>query len=173
MSKLTAKQAKFVSEYLIDLNATQAAIRTGYNPKTAYSQGQRLLKNVEVMKAIKAAQDKRAEKTQINAEYVLRRHAEIDQMDLLDIMTDEGGFKPLHDWPKIWRQFLSGVDVSEIFEGGGNERQIVGVLKKIKWPDKLRNLELLGKHVDVGAYREQLRTEGDLIINVNGKLANV
>jgi phage terminase small subunit len=45
--KLTEKQKRFVEEYLIDLNATQAAIRAGYSPKTAYSQGQRMLKNVE------------------------------------------------------------------------------------------------------------------------------
>ncbi len=45
---MTKKQKRFVEEYLIDLNATQAAIRAGYNKKTAYSQGQRMLKNVEV-----------------------------------------------------------------------------------------------------------------------------
>ena len=53
---LTPKQARFVEEYLIDLNATQAAIQAGYSKKTAYSQGQRLLKNVEVAAAIQAAQ---------------------------------------------------------------------------------------------------------------------
>ncbi len=53
---LTPKQARFVEEYLIDLNATQAAIRAGYSKKTAYSQGQRLLKKVEVAAYIQAAQ---------------------------------------------------------------------------------------------------------------------
>jgi phage terminase small subunit len=48
VAKLSAKQQRFCDEYLIDLNATQAAIRTGYSPKTAYSQGQRLLKDVEI-----------------------------------------------------------------------------------------------------------------------------
>lgn len=52
MAKLSAKQQRFVDEYLIDLNATQAAIRAGYSLKTAYSQGQRLLKNVEVQEYI-------------------------------------------------------------------------------------------------------------------------
>ena len=53
---MTPKQARFVEEYLIDLNATQAAIRAGYSNKTAYSQGQRLLKKVEIAAAIQAAQ---------------------------------------------------------------------------------------------------------------------
>ena len=48
VAKLTAKQQRFCDEYLVDLNATQAAIRSGYSEKTAYSQGQRMLKNVEV-----------------------------------------------------------------------------------------------------------------------------
>lgn len=68
---MTPKKSIFVKEYLIDLNATQAAIRCGYSEKTAYSQGQRLLKDVEIQKAIQAAMDKRSEKTEITAEYIL------------------------------------------------------------------------------------------------------
>ena len=55
---MTEKQAKFITEYTKDLNATQAAIRAGYSPKTAYSQGQRLLKNVEVQKTMQESHDK-------------------------------------------------------------------------------------------------------------------
>lgn len=66
------KQAMFVTEYLIDLNATQAAIRAGYSSGTAYSQGQRLLKHVEVAAAIQAAMNYRSERTEITADYVLQ-----------------------------------------------------------------------------------------------------
>ncbi len=55
---MTPRQEKFCVEYLIDLNATQAAIRAGYSEKTAYSMGQRLLKNVEIKSRIKELQDK-------------------------------------------------------------------------------------------------------------------
>ena len=82
MANLTPKQQRFVDEYLIDLNATQAAIRAGYSEKTARSIGQRLLTNVDIQKAIEEAQSKRAEQTQIDAAYVLRRLVEIDQMDV-------------------------------------------------------------------------------------------
>lgn len=68
---LTPKQARFVDEYLIDLNATQAAIRAGFSEKTAYSQGQRLLKNVEVQAAIAARQAERANRTEITQDRVL------------------------------------------------------------------------------------------------------
>jgi phage terminase small subunit len=68
---LTPKQERFVAEYLVDLNATQAAVRAGYSRKTASSQGERLLRNVEVSKAIKAGQKKRVAKSEITAERVL------------------------------------------------------------------------------------------------------
>ncbi len=68
---LTAKRKAFVREYPIDLNATKAAIRAGFSEKTAYSQGQRLLKNVEVAAAIQKALAKRSERTEITQDYVL------------------------------------------------------------------------------------------------------
>jgi phage terminase small subunit len=69
---VTPKQSLFVAEYLKDLNATQAAIRAGYSEATAYSQGQRMLKNVEVANALSEAQAERAEKCGIDAEWVLK-----------------------------------------------------------------------------------------------------
>jgi phage terminase small subunit len=69
---MTPKQDAFVREYLIDLNATQAAIRAGYSEATAYSQGQRLLKNVEVASALAEAKTERAEKCDIDALWVLQ-----------------------------------------------------------------------------------------------------
>ena len=70
-SALTPKQAAFVAEYLIDLNATQAATRAGYSAKTAYAAGERLLKHVEVAAAIKAAMVARSERTEIKADRVI------------------------------------------------------------------------------------------------------
>ncbi len=71
--ELTPKQRRFVEEYLIDLNATQAAIRAGYSEKTAYSQGGRLLKNVEIQAAIQAAYQRRSERTELTQDWVLER----------------------------------------------------------------------------------------------------
>lgn len=70
--ELTPKQAMFVREYLIDLNATQAAIRAGYSKKTANEQGARLLANVSVAKSVQAAMDERAKSVDLNATYVLK-----------------------------------------------------------------------------------------------------
>jgi phage terminase small subunit len=70
--ELTAKQLLFVAEYLVDLNATQAATRAGYSAKTAKSQGARLLTNVDIAKAIQKHMDKRADRVESEADWVLR-----------------------------------------------------------------------------------------------------
>jgi len=70
-AKLNEKQYRFVQEYIVDYNATQAAIRAGYSPKTAYSNGQRLLKHAEVQAAIKKIQDKATDKAIVDRNMVL------------------------------------------------------------------------------------------------------
>ncbi|HEK1476850.1 TPA: terminase small subunit [Pseudomonas aeruginosa] len=144
---LTKKQRLFVDEYLLDLNATQAAIRAGYSTRRATEIGYQLLQRPEVAQAIQAAMAERSKRTEVEADYVIRRLREIDEMDVLDIHEDDGSFKPIREWPKVWRQFLSGIEIAELFEGRGDDRRIAGVLRKVKWPDKLRNLELLSRHV--------------------------
>ncbi|WP_271017628.1 terminase small subunit [Pseudomonas aeruginosa] len=144
---LTKKQRLFVDEYLIDLNATQAAIRAGYSTRRATEIGYQLLQRSEVAQAIQAAMAERSKRTEVEADYVIRRLREIDEMDVLDILEDDGSFRSIRDWPRAWRQFLSGIEIAELFEGRGDDRRIAGVLRKVKWPDKLRNLELLSRHV--------------------------
>ncbi|MEN4566115.1 terminase small subunit [Pantoea agglomerans] len=160
---LTDKQEMFCREYLIDLNATQAAIRAGYSEKTSNEQGARLLANVSVQIRISELKAQRNDRIDVDADYVLKRLFEIDQMDVLDILLANGELKPIKDWPKVWRTTLSGMDVTEI------AGDAAGLLKKIKWPDKVKNLELLGKHVAVQAFREQVKTEHDVV----GKLSDL
>jgi len=154
--KLSPKQEQFCLEYLIDLNATQAAIRAGYSEKTARQAAARLLSNVNIENRIVGLKNKRSARTEIGADYVLERHKEIDQLDILDIFKpDLSGFRPLDQWPKAWRTSITGLDVSELFDSEDGVKTLAGLIKKVKWPDKLRNLELLGKHVDVQAYNEK------------------
>ncbi|HDD9003649.1 TPA: terminase small subunit [Escherichia coli] len=154
MAKLTDKQELFAREYLKDLNGTQAAIRAGYSEKTANEQASRLLANVNVQKFVAELKSARVEQTGIDAAYVLRRLVEIDQMDVLDILLQNGELKPIKDWPKVWRTTLSGMDVVEMASADS-----AALLKKIKWPDKVKNLELLGKHVSVQAFKDNVKNE--------------
>lgn len=169
----TAKQEAFVREYLIDLNATQAAIRAGYSAKTASEVGHENLRKPQIAAAIQAAMNARSQRTEITADYVLNRLVEIDQMDVLDIMAEDMTLKPVSQWPSVWRRYLSGFDLAEMFEGRGEDREMVGILKKIKWPDKVRNLELLGKHVNVQAFRDQVHSTGSIVLKVSAEDAEL
>lgn len=153
--KLTDKQDAFCREYMIDLNATQASIRAGYSKKTANRIATENLSKPVIQERLAELKAERNERNQVDADYVLNRLLEIDALDVADILDDEGALKRLSEWPKAWRTTISGLDLTEI----GDEGVKIGSFKKLKWPDKVRNLELLGKHVDVQAFKERQETE--------------
>ncbi|HFQ6845262.1 MAG: terminase small subunit [Serratia marcescens] len=147
---LTDKQEMFCREYLIDLNATKAAIRAGYSTKTANRTASENLSKPDIQLRISELKVQRNDLVGINATYVLNRLVEIDRMDVLDILNSSGELKPVSEWPTVWRTTLSGLDVLEMASEGNS----AALLKKIKWPDKVKNLELLGKHIEVNAFKE-------------------
>lgn len=152
---LTDKQEMFCREYLIDLNATQAAIRAGYSEKTANRTASENMSKPDIQSRIAELKAKRNDEVGIDADYVLRRLVEIDQMDVLDILNDDGSLKAISQWPKSWRTTLTGLEISTTIQNF-NEDTTETILKKIKWPDKVKNLELLGKHIKVQAFKEQV-----------------
>lgn len=116
MPKLTDKQTAFVREYLVDLNATQAAIRAGYSERTANAQAGRLLANVGIREAVENAQAKRARRVEIKAEDVLRGVIEVTTQarDSGDLKTALKGYelqgKHLGMWTERVKQEVSGPD---------------------------------------------------------------
>lgn len=160
--KLTAKQEMFCLEYLIDLNATQAAIRAGYSEKTAHSIGNENLIKPLIQEAIAKLKADRCDSVSVDAKYVLDRLLEIDQLDVIDILDNTGNVKAIRDWPKSWRTSISGLDVQDMLSDDTDS-----IIKKIKWPDKLRNIELLGRHVTIKAWEKEESTPptGDITIN--------
>ncbi len=164
---LTPKQARFVEEYLKDLNATQAAIRAGYEPNSADVTGCRLLGNAKVASSIASAQAARSKRTQIDADWVLRRLAEEVEADLADLYTEDMRLKPVQEWPKVWRKGLvSGLKVAEMWEGSGETRRVVGEMREVKLSDRIKRLELIGKHVAVQAFKDRVEHEGGINLTV-------
>lgn len=143
----------------MDFNGLQAAIRAGYSKKTAGSIASENLKKPEIIKEIQRAIDKRSKALKIDSEYVLKRLVEIDQLDVIDILNDEGALLPIKEWPKSWRISLSGFEITEL-ASSDSESQLA-LLKKIKWPDKTRNLELIGRHVNVRAWDSKIASAAD------------
>ena len=139
MMALNAKQKRFYKEYLIDLNATQSAVRAGYSKKTAYSQGQRLLKNVEGQKYL--------------AELMAAKDAELiaDQDEILKYLTS------------VLRGESQSTEI--VVEGLGDGCSEARTIKKEpSEKDRLKAAELLGKRY--GLYTEKIEADVDMELNI-------
>ncbi|EMV3505266.1 terminase small subunit [Salmonella enterica] len=162
---ITAMQEAYAQEYTkCPENQTQAAINAGFSPNTAAVKASVMMRDERIQKRIAELMEERNKRLRVSADYVLLRLVEIDQMDVIDILNDDMSIKPVSEWPKVWRQYLTGFELADMFEGRGDEKELVGILKKIKWPDKVKNLELIGKHVDVNAFKERLEVSGTVTI---------
>ena len=174
MQKLKGKQQLFVDEYLLDPNATQAAINAGYSEKNARHTASRLLTKANILKSIIEGKTSRSERTKIDADWLLSRladEAEADMADLYHPVT--GALKPMAEWPLIWRTGLvSGVEVQQEFEYIDGDKIPSGVVTKVKLSDRIKRLELVGKHVDVKAFGERVELDvtdklGDLLKEIS------
>lgn len=161
---LTFIQEAYCHEYIKSPeNQTQAAVNAGYSPKTAAKFASQNMRDERIQKRIAELMAERNRRLKVSADYVLNRLVEIDQMDVIDILNDDGGLKPISQWPKIWRTTLSGLDISTTITNF-DETTLENMLKKIKWPDKVKNLELIGKHVDVNAFKDRVEVSGTVTI---------
>ncbi len=143
-TRLTDKQKRFVAEYLVDLNATAAARRAGYSEKTACEQAARLLANVKVQAAVQEAKQARQERTEITQDMVLRETAKLAFFDIRKMFGKNGKPLDISELDADTAAALVGLDVQDIADNDGD---YVGFVKKYKMADKLKALELLGKHL--------------------------
>lgn len=134
--KFTDKQQLFIDEYLVDLNATQAAIRAGYSEKTARSQGQRLLTNVDILARIEELKKTRADRLNLDAYWVLKRLMDISDRAMQQEPVMEFNYETKTLEPTGEYQFDSS---------GANKAT-----------------ELIGKHL--GMFKETIKHEGELSV---------
>ncbi len=135
----TAKQQRFVAEYLIDLNATQAAIRAGYSKNSARQIGDENLSKPYIVAAVAKAKRERSVATKIDAEWVLRQAVELHRRCMQEI-------RPVRN-PKTGKQLYDD-DGNALFSFNANGAN--------------RALEIIGKHVDIGAFKDRLEVSGEL-----------
>lgn len=148
MARMTEKQKRFVEEYLIDLNATQAAIRAGYSPKYADREGHKLVENSRVSEAIEKALAERSRRTGINQDRVVQELAKIAFVKITDVVNDDCEILPDADEADL--AAIESVKVKSIPTKSGE----VGVEREVKLSSKLKALELLGKHL--GMWNDKL-----------------
>ena len=145
MAGLTAKQARFVEEYLIDLNASAAAKRAGYSEKTAGAIGHDLLKKAEIQVAISAAQQKRSARTEITQDRVLQEFARLGFSDIRNIFGEDGELKNPKEMPDDVAASVASIEVV-IRPVPGSAGQVERVAKVKSW-DKLGALVQIGRHL--------------------------
>ncbi len=149
--KLTAKQSTFVDEYLVDLNATQAAIRAGYSEKTSYSIGQENLNKPEIQEAIQKAMDERSKRTEITADNVLKEIAKLGFANMDDYMTvtsDGLAYVDLTNLDRNQAAAITELTVERRKEYNSKEDDADTIEKvRFKLADKGINLERLGRHL--------------------------
>ncbi|MCF2569529.1 terminase small subunit [Mediterraneibacter glycyrrhizinilyticus] len=159
MAKLRDKQQRFVDEYLIDLNATQAAIRAGYSVKTANEQGSRLLANVSVQTAIAEKMAERSRRTGVNQDRVVLELAKIAFVKLTDIIDEKGKIKDTATEDDL--ACLEGYKYKYSDTDGG-----YSVEREVKLSSKMKALELLGKHL--GMWNDKVDLNVALPIVITG-----
>jgi len=156
--KLTPKQKKFVSEYLVDLNATQAAIRAGYSKQNADKIGPELLGKTRVAEAIQRAQERRSHRTEITADRVLQELAYLGFANMLDYVTIQPDGSAVVDLSKLTREQAAAIQeviVDEYTDGRGEDARPVKRVK-VKLADKRANLELIGKHLGMFVEKREI-----------------
>lgn len=161
MAKMTERQKRFIAEYLIDLNATQAAIRAGYSVKTAGSIGDENLKKPEINSAIAKEMAERSKRTGVNQDRVVLELAKIAFVNASDVIdSDTATVKD--DATADDTAAIQSIKV-KVFPTKDGE----GVEREIKLGDKLKALELLGKHL--GMWNDKFDLNVNLPIIISGE----
>lgn len=159
-AKLTEKQQRFVDEYLIDLNATQAAIRAGYSVKTANEQGSQNLAKLSIQQAIAERMAERSKRTGINQDRVVLELAKIALVKMTDIVDSQGRIKS--DASPDDLACIESVKYKESESDTGSS-----VEREVKIASKLKALELLGKHL--GMWNDKLDVNMNIPIIFEGE----
>ncbi|MHC1788294.1 terminase small subunit [Solidesulfovibrio sp.] len=158
---LNEKQAQFVKEYLVDLNATQAAIRAGYSAKTAGWIGQQLLTKTHIAEAVRLEMEARSQRTEITADRVLAEYAKLAFLDPRRFYDDKGCLIPIHELPADTAACIAGMDVSTERVGKDADGSAeFATVRKIKLVDKKGALDSVARHL--GMFNDKLNLSGSL-----------
>jgi phage terminase small subunit len=136
----------FAAEYALTRNATKAAEKAGFSPKTAYSQGSRLLKKVEVAARVEELIQESLQRLHMSRDEVLARVAMIGRADPRRLFTEGGTLRNPSELDDLGAATLAGFEVVEEFEGAGQDRVQIGWTKKVKLRDPLPALRILAEH---------------------------
>jgi phage terminase small subunit len=155
-SELTDKQQRFVEEYLIDLNATQAAIRAGYSEESARSIGSENLTKPDIQSAIAEARAKLTEAAQITQERVLREYAKLAFLDIRKAFDEDGNLKSIHEIDDDTAAAISGIEIDVKSTELDGDALNTSRIHKLKLSDKKAALDSIGRHLGMFTDKTEL-----------------
>lgn len=141
------RHEQFCHEYMIDFNGSASWRRCGGSTRTANRQASHLLSKPVIEARIAELMEERTERTKLTADKILTRLSEMADIDIGQAYDEHGDLRPLNEIPLHLRRAIVGI---EVVEDRVNNR-----VRKVRFVDRLRALELAGKHVDVQAFRDQ------------------
>lgn len=163
---LTKNQKLFADEYLIDLNATRAykvAYPNCKKDESAAAAGARLLRIVKVGEYIQKRMKDREKRTEITQDRVLGELAKLGFLDVRKFYDADGNPRDLHNLDDDVAACIVGLDILEEYEGYGDDRTLIGHVKKYKLADKIKALELIGRHL--GMWKDKVEMSGSVEVN--------
>lgn len=150
---MNIRQRRFVENYLLDPNGTQAAIRAGYSERTARVQATKLLTIPAIRRELLSREKRREEVVGIDAAWLLNRLALMAAVEISDLFDSAGNLLPPSSFPSGAQALVSSIDVFEQIDKDGN---ITGRTRRVRFESRTKVLELIGKHFQIGAWRENI-----------------
>ena len=157
MARMTDRQKRFVEEYLIDLNATQAAIRAGYSPQTARDIGCENLTKPNIQNAIGKAIAERSKRTGINQDRVIQELAKLAFVKMTDVVDSNGRIKSNASDDDL--SCIEGIKYKSSSSESGSS-----IEREVKIASKLKALELLGRHL--GMFTDKINLTGETKVTI-------
>ncbi len=165
MKKLTPQQERFCEEYIVDLNASKAAIRAGYSEKSCRAIASELMTKSQIQDRIIELKLARTERVQVDADFVLRKYYLAADLDIFHFLQPDGSWKNLKDIPEEYRRLITSIDFAPYDPGK---------ILNIKFVSKKSSIDMLAKHTGVLTEKVEIKADETLagLLAAVGKLKN-
>lgn len=155
---LTYREELFCRLYIECANASEAYRRAGGKAKRPDVASAMMMARPHIAARVADLMARRLAKIEFDADELLSRIVAKVRADMVDLFDDKGALKPAREWPAVWRTgLIAGFKSKELHDGEGEDRKVIGRLVEVKLADRTKILELAGRHIDVGAWKDRVQ----------------
>lgn len=169
--QLNTRERSFVDHYIIDKKKQESAIKAGFSAKSAHVAANRLLKKDKIQAALQERMQDQVERLEIKADDVIRECLAIAKSDLRKLFDDHGNLLPAKQWPDEIAASVASIEVDELWEGRGDDREQTGFTRRVRLWDKTKALEMLGRNLKLFTDKLEVGMSEDLAKALNAARA--